>query len=71
MFAVIAAAGGVPETTVFVGDSITDTTTAKAARVPVVAVSFGFSDRPVAELGADVVIDHYDALVPALRGLMR
>nr|WP_310522602.1 phosphoglycolate phosphatase [Polymorphobacter sp.] len=71
LFAAIAAAGGVPETTVFVGDSITDTTTAKAARVPVVAVSFGFSDRPVAELGADVVIDHYDALVPALRGLMR
>ena len=71
LLAAIAAAGGEPGTTVFVGDSITDTTTARAAGVPVVAVSFGFSDRPVVELGADVVIDHYDALVPALRGLSR
>jgi phosphoglycolate phosphatase len=67
--AAIAAAGGVRETTVFVGDSITDTTAARAAGVPVVAVSFGFSDRPATELGADAIIDHYDHLVPALRRL--
>lgn len=71
VLAAIAAAGGDPATTVFVGDSITDTTAAKAAGVPVVAVSFGFSDRPATELGADAVIDHYDALLPALRDLMR
>jgi hypothetical protein len=29
-------------------------------------VSFGFSDRPVAALGADAVIDHYRELLPAL-----
>lgn len=67
LFAAIAAAGGQAETSIFVGDSITDTTTALAAGVPVVAVSFGFSDRPAAELGADHVIDHYDELVAALR----
>jgi len=39
--------------------------------VPVIAVSFGFSDRPVAELGADLVVDHYDDLIPALRQLCR
>jgi phosphoglycolate phosphatase len=50
----------------FVGDSITDADTARAARLPLIAVSFGFSDRPVAELGADVVIDHFDELLPAL-----
>jgi phosphoglycolate phosphatase len=50
----------------FVGDSITDADTARAARLPFVAVSFGFSDRPVAALGADAVIDRYDDLLPAL-----
>ena len=71
LLAAIAAAGGDPATTVFVGDSITDTMTAQAANIRVIAVSFGFSDRPVAELGADMIIDHYDALLPALRRLAR
>ncbi|OYU15303.1 MAG: phosphoglycolate phosphatase [Alphaproteobacteria bacterium PA4] len=70
LFATIAAAGGDRADTVFVGDSITDTTTARAAGIPVIAVSFGFSDRPVAELGADRIIDHYDALLPTLRQLV-
>jgi phosphoglycolate phosphatase len=69
LFATIAAAGGERASTVYVGDSITDTKTALAAGVPVIAVSFGFSDRPVSELGAHLVIDHYDELVPALRQL--
>jgi phosphoglycolate phosphatase len=69
VLATIAAAGGLPEATIFVGDSITDTTAARAAGVPVVVVSFGFSDRPASALGADVVIDHYDELLPALRAL--
>lgn len=71
LLAAIAAAGGDPATTVFVGDSITDTMTAQAANIRVIAVSFGFSDRPVAELGADIIIDHYDTLLPALRRLAR
>lgn len=53
----------------FVGDSITDADTAKAARVPFVAVSFGFRDRPVKELGADAVIDRFDDLMHALRSV--
>jgi phosphoglycolate phosphatase len=54
----------------FVGDSITDADTARAAGVPFVAVSFGFSDRPVEELGADAVIDAYEAL-PEVLGRLR
>lgn len=54
---------------VFVGDSIIDADTARAARLPFVAVSFGFSDRPVEALGADAVIDRYADLVVALEGL--
>jgi phosphoglycolate phosphatase len=53
----------------FVGDSIVDSETARAAGVPFVAVSFGFSDRPVEELGAQAVIDSYGELVAALRRL--
>jgi phosphoglycolate phosphatase len=67
----IARAGGAAATTIYVGDSITDVDTAKAAQVPVIAVSFGFPDRPAASLGADAVIDHYDELLPTLVRLRR
>jgi phosphoglycolate phosphatase len=63
----VARAGGGPAA--FVGDSITDAETARAAGVPFVAVSFGFSDRPVEALGADAVIDQFDDLAEALRRL--
>jgi phosphoglycolate phosphatase len=53
----------------FVGDSIIDADTAEGAGLPFVAVSFGFSDRPVEALGADAVIDRYEQLLPALRRL--
>jgi phosphoglycolate phosphatase len=54
---------------VMVGDSSVDVATAKAAGVPVVAVSFGFNDRPVAELGADAIIDHFAEAPAALARL--
>jgi phosphoglycolate phosphatase len=53
----------------FVGDSIVDADTARAAGVPFVAVSFGFSDRPPGEFGADAVIDSYPELLPVLARL--
>ena len=52
-----------------VGDSSYDVRAAKNAGVPVIALSFGYNDVPAVELGADAVIDHFDELVPALRGL--
>jgi phosphoglycolate phosphatase len=63
----VARAGG--GRAVLVGDSITDSDTARAAGVPFVAVSFGFSDRPVEALGADAVIDDYRALMGTLERL--
>lgn len=53
----------------FVGDTTFDVGAARAAQMPVVAVSFGFNDLPAHELGADAVIDHFDELVPALETL--
>jgi len=67
LFEAIARAGGGPAA--FIGDSITDTDTARNAGLPCVAVTFGFSDRPHDQLGASALIDHYDALIPTLRAL--
>lgn len=53
----------------YVGDTSFDTGAARAAGIPCVAVSFGFNDRPVAQLEADAVIDHFDQLLPALAQL--
>jgi phosphoglycolate phosphatase len=50
----------------FVGDTTFDIRAARAAGLPSVAVSFGYCDAPVGELGADAVIDHFDDLLPAL-----
>lgn len=69
VWATIDAVGGRVEDTVYVGDSMTDVAAARAAGVPVVVVSFGFSDRPASALGADLVIDHYDDLDGALAKL--
>jgi phosphoglycolate phosphatase len=63
----IAQGGGDAASAVFVGDSSVDVAAARAAAVPVVVARFGFADRPVADMGADGVFDHYDALLPLLR----
>ncbi|MET0270307.1 MAG: phosphoglycolate phosphatase [Sphingomonas sp.] len=67
LFEAIRRAGG--GRAAFVGDSITDTDTARAAGIPCVAVTFGFSDRPPEQLGASALIDHFDALIPTLERL--
>ena len=55
--------------TAFVGDSIYDMEAANAAGVTSIAVRFGFPNQPVETLGADHIIDHYNALLPLLREL--
>ena len=63
-------AGGDPVRAVMVGDSTSDAGAARAAGTSLVLVSFGYSDIPAAELGADVLIDHFNELVPACRRLL-
>ena len=60
----IAAAGGTTQHAIMIGDSITDIRTARAAGVPVIAVDFGYSERPIAEFGPDRTISHF-AQLPA------
>jgi phosphoglycolate phosphatase len=52
-----------------VGDSSYDVRAARNANVPVVALSFGYNDLPIHDLGADAAIDHFDELVAALEAL--
>ena len=61
----IARAGG--GRTVFLGDTINDIAGARNARIPSIAVSFGFLEGSVEELEADAVIHHFDELVPLLQ----
>jgi phosphoglycolate phosphatase len=66
----IALAGGTAQRAVMVGDSEVDVATAIAAAVPCIGVSFGYTPRPMRELGADIVIDHYRDFLPALRTVL-
>jgi phosphoglycolate phosphatase len=64
-------AGGALDGSIMVGDSITDVSTAKAAGVPSIAVSFGYTDIAPRDLGADAVIDSFADLHAAWRALAR
>lgn len=66
LFGAIRLADGHPANAVMVGDSETDVLTAKAAAVPVIGVTFGYSDKPITDLGCDGVIQHYDAFLETL-----
>lgn len=58
------ALGSTPARTPMVGDSSNDALAARAAGCPVVLVSYGYKHgRPVAEAGADAVIDSLDQLL--------
>ncbi len=62
-------AGGDPSSAVMIGDSDVDVRTAKAAKVPVVLVSFGYCGPPPS-LPPESVIDHFDQLDASLAALL-
>lgn len=64
----IAAAGGVSQRAIMIGDSLTDIRTARAAGIPVIAVDFGYSERPVSEYEPDRVISHFAQLPDQIAG---
>ena len=61
--------GSSPEQSIMVGDSTTDVDAAKGAGLPVVAVSYGYRRAPADQLGADLVIDTFDAVPDAIARL--
>jgi phosphoglycolate phosphatase len=62
----IALAGGTPKRALMAGDSRTDLDTARAARIPVIGVSFGYTPVPMAEMEPDLVLDAYSDLTPEI-----
>ncbi len=67
----VALAGGRNDRAIMIGDSETDIRTAQAAKIPVIAVDFGYSIEPVASFAPDTIISHYSQLPAALETLMR
>ncbi len=65
----IALAGGEAARAIMVGDSRADVDSARAAAIPVIGVSFGYSDTPMAALNPDRVISGFDALEAAIEGI--
>jgi len=59
-------ADGNRQRSLMIGDSNTDISTARAANVPVIGVTFGYTEVPVTELGCDAVLSHYRDLPEAV-----
>ena len=66
----VARAGGQISSAVMVGDAGPDIGVARRAGVPVIAVSFGYTEVPVADLKPDRVIHHMSELRAAIEGLI-
>jgi len=65
----VARMGGAPDRAVMVGDTIHDVEAAHGAGLPAVLVSWGYTATPARELGAEAVIERFDALPGALEKL--
>ena len=65
----VAAAGGSLQGSIMIGDSATDIRTARAAGIPVIAVDFGYSERPVSEFAPDTIISHFAQLPEAVAAI--
>jgi phosphoglycolate phosphatase len=61
--------GVAPDAAIMVGDSENDINAAIDAGVRSVCVTFGYAHVPLEEIGADVLIDHFDDLAPALENI--
>jgi phosphoglycolate phosphatase len=66
----VARAGGQLSSSVMVGDAGPDIGVARRAGVPVIAVGFGYTDVPIADLKPDRLISHLRELPAAVEALM-
>ena len=65
----IARAGGDIAAAIMVGDAGTDVGVARRAGIPVIGVTFGYTDVPIAELNPDRLIHHMSDLPGAVEAL--
>lgn len=66
----VRAAGGDPGRALLVGDSETDVSTARAAGVPSVVVSFGYTEIAPERLGGDRLVHAFSDVPAAVRALL-
>ena len=66
----VAQAGGDMSRAIMVGDAGPDVGVARRAGVPVIGVTFGYTETPIAELKPDVVIGHMRELPGAVGSLL-
>jgi phosphoglycolate phosphatase len=66
----VARAGGDIASAIMVGDAGTDIGVARRAGIPVIGVSFGYTEVPIADLKPDRLIHHMNELPSAVEGLM-
>ena len=66
----VARAGGHMARTIMVGDAGTDVGVARRASVPVIGVTFGYTETPIEELKPDRVISHMSDLPQAVSELL-
>src|SRR5437588_8442731 len=67
----VARAGGQLTASIMVGDAGPDVGVARRAGVPVIGVSFGYTDVPITELKPDRLIGHMSELPAAVESLMK
>jgi phosphoglycolate phosphatase len=63
--------GGTGAGAVMIGDSATDVATARAAGVPVIVVSYGYTPEPAHMLGGDALTDDFAEIPTLARRLLR
>ena len=66
----VARAGGDIASAIMVGDAGTDIGVARRAAIPVIGVSFGYGEVPIADLKPDRLIHHMNELPSAVESLM-
>jgi phosphoglycolate phosphatase len=67
----VSRAGGSLTRAIMVGDSEADVAAAKGARIPVVAVRFGYAAVPPEELGADAILERFEELPELVETFLR
>lgn len=65
-FSTVSAAGGLRARSLMIGDSKTDHATARAAGVPSLLVTFGYSDVAIENLEPDALLSSWGELIPAI-----
>lgn len=66
----VAKAGGAIASTIMVGDAGPDVGVARRAGVPVIGVSFGYTEIPIADLKPDSLINRMSELPAAVESLL-